>query len=80
MLESARRRTKPRTVDLYDVFCGVLYLLKMSGGCSQRTSPTGARSGSGPEEESILERVLKRIGWRGPAEQWADRADQLLVD
>ena len=30
-LESARRRTKPRTVDLYDVFlydvfCGVLYL------------------------------------------------------
>ena len=24
-LESARRRTKPRTVDLYDVFCGVLY-------------------------------------------------------
>ena len=26
MLESARRRTKPRTVDLYDVFCGVLYL------------------------------------------------------
>ena len=23
-LESARRRTKPRTVDLYDVFCGVL--------------------------------------------------------
>ena len=25
-LESVRRRTKPRTVDLYDVFCGVLYL------------------------------------------------------
>ena len=23
VLESARRRTKPRTVDLYDVFCGV---------------------------------------------------------
>ena len=31
LLESARRRTKPRTVDLYDVFCGVLYLLK--SGC-----------------------------------------------
>ena len=31
-----------------------------------------------PEEESILERVLKKIGWRGPKEQWADRADQLL--
>lgn len=25
-LESARKTTKPRTVDLYDVFCGVLYL------------------------------------------------------
>ena len=38
------KRTKPRTVDLYDVFCGVLYLLKAgaSGGCSLRTSPIGA--------------------------------------
>ena len=31
LLESARRRAKPRTVDLYGVFCGVLYLLK--SGC-----------------------------------------------
>ena len=31
ILESARRRTKPRTVDLYDVFCGVLCVLK--SGC-----------------------------------------------
>ena len=36
-LESARRRTKPRTVDLYDVFCGVLYLLK--SGCQWRMIP-----------------------------------------
>ena len=43
-LESARRHTKPRTVDLYDVFCGVLYLRKAgaSGECSPWTSPIGA--------------------------------------
>ena len=44
-LESARRRTKPRTVELYDVFCGVLYFLKKagaSGECCRRTSPIGA--------------------------------------
>ena len=64
MLESARRRTKPRTVDLYDVFCGVLYLLK--SGC-QWHAPSGlprlahllqvfpAIERPGPEEESIVE-------------------------
>ena len=29
-LESARKRTSPRSVDLYDVFCGILYCLKGS--------------------------------------------------
>ena len=33
---------------------------------------------TGPEEESILERVLKKIGWRGPKEQRTDREDRLL--
>ncbi|MBM3943686.1 MAG: transposase, partial [SAR202 cluster bacterium] len=33
-LESCRKKTKPRTVDLYDVFCGILYLLK--SGCQWR--------------------------------------------
>ena len=28
ILESARKKTKPRTVDLYDVFCGLLYVLR----------------------------------------------------
>ena len=38
-LESARRRTKLRTVDLYDVFCGALYVLK--SGCHWRMLPAG---------------------------------------
>ena len=71
VLESARRRTKPRTVDLYDVFCGVLYLLK--SGCQWRMLPADFpnwrtcyqyfRQWSeqpGPAKESILEQVLKK--------------------
>ena len=67
-LESARRRTKPRTVDLYDVFCGVLYLLK--SGCQWRMLPADFpnwrtcykyfRQWSerpGPGQDSILEQV-----------------------
>ena len=69
-LESARRRTKPRTVDLYDVFCGVLYLLK--SGCQWRMLPVDFpdwrtcykyfRQWSerpDPAKESLLEQVLK---------------------
>ena len=84
-----RRRTKPRTVDLYDVFCGVLYVLK--SGCQWRMLPRDSpnwrtcykyfRQWSeqpDPAEGSILEQVLKEIGWRGPTKQWSERADQLL--
>ena len=34
LLENARKRTKPRVIDLYHVFCGILYVLK-SGECFQ---------------------------------------------
>ena len=37
MLESARHKTSPREVDLYDVFCALLYLLK--NGCTWRAIP-----------------------------------------
>ena len=33
-----RKRTKPRTVGLYEMFCGALYLLKSS--CQWRTLPS----------------------------------------
>jgi transposase len=38
LLEGVRKTTKPRTVDLYEVFCGVLYLLK--SGCQRRMLPS----------------------------------------
>ena len=80
VLESARRRTKPRTVDLYDVFCGVLYLLK--SGCQWRMLPADFpdwrtcyqyfRQWSerpGPGQDSILE-LLKKIGRPGKVCYW----------
>ena len=58
-------------MDLYDVFCGVLYLLK--GGCQWRMLPADFRDWRtcykyfrqwserpGPEQESLLEQVLKK--------------------
>ena len=84
-LESARRRTKPRTVDLYDVCCGVLYLLK--SGCQWRMLPADFpnwrtcyqyfRQWSerpDPEQDSILEQVLKKSV--GAARQSNGRKEQ----
>lgn len=89
ILESARHKTKPRTVDLYDVFCGVLYVLK--SGCQWRMLPKSYpkwrtchhyfsqwSEKKDEQSDSILEQVLKKIGWRGPTKQWSDRENQLL--
>lgn len=77
-LESARKKTRPRSIDLYDVFCAILYLLK--SGCQWRSCyhyfciwSKKADSSS----ESILEKVLKKIGWRGPTKQWSERKYEL---
>ena len=37
-LEGARKKTKPRKVDLYNVFCAILYILK--SGCQWRMLPS----------------------------------------
>ena len=88
LLESVRKRTKPRTVDLHEVFNAVLYLLKRS--CQWRMLPQGFPnsvtvysyfakwSAAGQDGVSALERALKKIGWRGPRQTGAQRHDQLL--
>ena len=78
LLESARKKTSPRRVDLYEAFCAVLYLLK--SGCQWRMLPSEYPKWrtvhayftiwSEPREEgkSLLEQALKKIRWRGPYE------------
>jgi transposase len=70
LLEGVRRRTKPRTVDLYEVFCAVLYLLKSGGQWRMlpgefpkwRTVHSYFAKWSGPDQDgvSVLERALKK--------------------
>ncbi|MDR2485101.1 MAG: transposase, partial [Treponema sp.] len=36
-LEKAKKRTKPREKDLYDIFCAILYLIQ--SGCQWRMLP-----------------------------------------
>lgn len=88
LLESVRKQTKPRTVDLYEVFCGVLYLLK--SGCQWRMLPSeypkwrtvhtyfAKWSEPGPDGFSVLERALKKCGWRGSYKTGAQILDELF--
>jgi len=81
MLRSVRRRTNPATVDLYEVFCPVLYLLRT--GCQWRFLPSEFpkwhtmyayfSKWSQPDQHgvSVLERALKKSGWRGSYETGA---------
>ena len=72
LLESARKRTAPRQVGLYDVFCAILYLQRT--GCSWRALPgdfpkwrtvhSYFQRWTEPRESdiSILEEALKKSG------------------
>ncbi len=37
ILENSKKKTKPRSLDLYEVFCAILYVLK--SGCQWRMLP-----------------------------------------
>ena len=87
LLESARRKTSPRRVDLYEVFCAVLYLLR--SGCQWRMLPDEFPKWrtvhsyfaiwSEPREGgSLLEQALKKSGWRGPRETGAQHLQHAL--
>jgi transposase len=70
-LEAAKKKTKPRTVDLYDVFRAILYLIKSD--CQWRMLPAEFPnwntvymyfriwSEKKDGQASILERVLKKL-------------------
>jgi hypothetical protein len=87
LLEGVRKKTKPRAVDLYEVFCGVLYLLK--SGCQWRMLPSDFPKWRtvyayfekwrepAPDGLSVLEQALKKSGWRGPLQTGAERLDAL---
>ena len=70
-LEKAKKATRPRKVDLYDIFCAVLYILKT--GCQWRNLPKDFPNWKlvyyyftiwkKPKEsgKSLLEEILKKI-------------------
>ncbi|MDR2939082.1 MAG: transposase [Clostridiales bacterium] len=73
VLKSARKTTKPRKVDLYDIFCAVLYIVK--GGTQWRMLPKDFPkcqtvyfyfqiwTKTNDSGFSILESALKKIDW-----------------
>ena len=87
ILQSARKRTKPTTIDLYEVFCGVLYVLK--SGCQWRMLPSDFPkwrtcydywqkwSEIKEAKPSLLDEALKKCGRRPSTRPWAGCPDKL---
>jgi len=86
---SARKKTKLRRVDLYDVFYAVLYVLK--NGCQWDMAPSDFPPKSTvstyfkqweeklqEEEMSLLEQALKKSDWRSPYATWSERTNHLF--
>lgn len=88
ILESSRKSTRPRSVDLYDIFCGVLYVLK--SGCQWRMLPKDYPNWSlcyyyfsiwnekkDDNKFSIIELVLKKISCRNSYFRWSESENKL---
>ena len=81
LLESVKKRTSPRTLDLHDVFNALLYILRT--GCQWRALPKDYPDYRNVHyyftiwrNAEIIDKVLKKINWRGPNKQWKDRENQ----
>ena len=86
ILEGARKKTAPRKHDLYDVFNGVLYVVK--SGCQWRMVPKEYPNWKSlhayfriwsevakGQNETTLARVLKKIGRGGAYKKWQETQD-----
>ena len=87
-LEGARKKTKPRTLDLYEVFCAALYVL--TSGCQWRMLPKDFPkwrsvheyftiwSQQKVGESSVLEVVLKKMCRENTYKKWQERQNEFL--
>src|SRR3989338_9870404 len=89
LLTSVRKHTHPRTLDLYDVWCATLYVLKTGRQWSAlhhdfpkyKTVHSYFMKWSGQtriqrkKQPTILEQVLKKIRWQGSRVPWTQRED-----
>lgn len=87
-LEGAKKKTKPRKVELYEVFCAVLYVLK--SGCQWDMLPTDFPKKSTvfyyfqiwtrkrEDGSTLLEGLLKKIGRPMAYGRWKERMDEFL--
>jgi len=85
----AKKKTCPRRVDLYDVFCGILYVLKNAatwkGIPGDFPKPSTVRyyfdqwSRVLPgEETSVLDRALKKCSGSATQKEWQGKRDDVL--
>ena len=90
LLESARKKTHPRTLDLYDVCNAVLYVLKT--GCQWSALPhdfpkyktthsyfmkwSEEKRIQKKKQSSVLEQILKKISWRNSFVPWSQRENK----